>query len=152
MGLRVLNAQGEEVTPIMGSYGIGIERILSAAVELYHDENGMALPAPIAPFVVVITPVNISDDKQRSAAEQFYTACLAQGLDAVLDDRDERPGVKFKDADLIGIPYRVTVGKKLAHGLVEVIERRTRASWDLAPGAALEFVAGKIRSATPHGR
>jgi prolyl-tRNA synthetase len=152
MGLRVLNAQGEEVTPIMGSYGIGIERILSAAVELYHDEDGMALPPPIAPFVVVVTPVNMSDDRQRSAAEELHRTCLASGLDALLDDRDERPGVKFKDADLIGVPYRVTVGKKLAQGKVEVIERRSRRSWDVSPEAAPALVAEKVRAAVPDVR
>src|SRR3974377_1086313 len=110
--------------PIMGSYGIGIERILSAAVELYNDKDGMALPPSIAPFTVVITPVNFANTAQREAAELIYSECKRAGLDALLDDRDERPGVKFKDADLIGIPYRVTVGKKLPQGLVEVVERR----------------------------
>ena len=89
----------------MGSYGIGIERILCAAVELYHDEDGMALPPSIAPFEVVVTPVNNSDAAQREAADADLSgAVLRTGLDALLDDRDERPGVKFKDADLIGIP------------------------------------------------
>ena len=126
MGLRVLNEKGEEVTPIMGSYGIGIERILSAAVELYHDKDGIVLPVAIAPFQVVVTPVNNADPAQKEAALSIYQTCLALGLDALLDDRDERPGVKFKDADLIGIPYRITVGKKLANGMVEVVERKTR--------------------------
>jgi len=115
----------------MGSYGIGIERILSAAVELYHDQDGMSLPASIAPFSVVITPVHFGDAKQREAAVSIYTACRDSGLDALLDDRDERPGVKFKDADLIGIPYRVTVGKKIAQGQVEIVNRRTRQSTDV---------------------
>ena len=118
MGLRVLNADGKEVTPIMGSYGIGIERILSAAIELYHDKDGMVLPASIAPFEVIVTPANNADAAQMEAAQAIYQECLALGLDALLDDRDERPGVKFKDADLIGVPFRVVVGKKLAarHG------------------------------------
>ncbi len=132
MGLRVTNEAGEEITPIMGSYGIGIERILSAAVELYADKDGMSLPPSIAPFTVVVTPVNFNDPAQRQAAESIYNACRESGLDALLDDRDERPGVKFKDADLIGIPYRVTVGKKLPQGLVEVVERRTKKSTDIA--------------------
>ena len=114
MGLHVTTESGEEVTPIMGSYGIGIERILSSAVELYHDKDGMALPPSIAPFSVVVTPVNFADARQREAAIAIHTACRDSGFDALLDDRDERPGVKFKDADLIGIPYRITVGKKLA--------------------------------------
>jgi prolyl-tRNA synthetase len=131
MGLRVLNADGKEVTPIMGSYGIGIERILSAAIELYHDKDGMILPAAIAPFDVVITPANIADPAQAEAAQKIYSDCLAAGLDALLDDRDERPGVKFKDADLIGIPKRIVVGKKLANGLVEVVDRKTRQAQDV---------------------
>ena len=126
MGLRVLNADGVEVPVIMGSYGIGIERILSAAVEQRHDADGMALPVSIAPFSVVVTPVNSAEPAQRRAADEIYQMCLALGLDALLDDRDERPGVKFKDADLIGIPYRIVVGKKLASGMVELVERKTR--------------------------
>jgi prolyl-tRNA synthetase len=131
MGLRVLNADGKEVTPIMGSYGIGIERILSAAIELYHDKDGMILPPSIAPFQVVITPANISDPAQSEAAHRIYDDCLALGLDALLDDRDERPGVKFKDADLIGIPKRIVIGKKLAAGMVELVDRKTRQTEDV---------------------
>lgn len=143
MGLHVTAESGEEVTPIMGSYGIGIERILSSAVELYHDKDGMSLPPSIAPFFVVVTPVNINDAAQREAAETIYRACLDTGIDALLDDRDERPGVKFKDADLIGIPYRVTVGKKLANGHVEVVERRTKQSTDVAVDAVVSFLTGR---------
>jgi prolyl-tRNA synthetase len=132
MGLRVLDADGKEITPIMGSYGIGIERILCAAIELYHDKDGMVLPVSIAPFEVVVTPVNMSDAGQREAAERIYGDLKAAGLDVLLDDRDERPGVKFKDADLIGIPFRVTVGKKLAAGQVEVVKRRSREAVEVA--------------------
>ncbi len=144
MGLKVLNEDGAEVTVIMGSYGIGMERILSAAIELYNDKDGMSLPASIAPFEVVITPVNISDAAQKTAAERLYRECRDIGLDAILDDRDERPGVKFKDADLVGIPYRITVGKKLGQGFVEVTERRSKASSDIEVAAAASYVAGKI--------
>jgi prolyl-tRNA synthetase len=132
MHLRVLNEKGDEVTPIMGSYGIGIERILSSSVEQNHDEAGMFLPAPIAPFAVIVTPVNNADAALRDAAQKIYSDCLAAGIDALYDDRDERPGVKFKDADLIGVPYRVTVGKKLAQGAVELVTRKTRVSRDVA--------------------
>jgi prolyl-tRNA synthetase len=131
MGLHVTNESGEEIAPIMGSYGIGIERILSAAVELYHDTDGIVLPAAIAPFTVVVTPVNVNDDAQRQAAAEIYEACKVAGLDALFDDRDERPGVKFKDADLIGIPYRITVGKKLPQGMVELVERSPKRSTDV---------------------
>jgi prolyl-tRNA synthetase len=144
MGLRVLNAEGHEVTPIMGSYGIGIERVLSAAVEQHHDKDGMMLPPSIAPFEVVVTPVNAAEPAQMSAAEAIYRRCRELGLDALLDDRDERPGVKFKDADLIGIPYRVTVGKKLPQGLVEVTERRTRQSVDVLVADAAAHLRGRI--------
>jgi prolyl-tRNA synthetase len=149
MGLRVLNAAGDSVTPIMGSYGIGVERILCAAVELYHDGNGIVLPPAIAPFSVLITPVNISDAAQRETARQIYEACSRSGFDVLLDDRDERPGVKFNDGDLIGIPYRITVGKKVAQGLVEVLERGSGAVSDVTPEAAPEFVKKKIREWKP---
>ena len=141
MGLRVLNAEGKEITPIMGSYGIGIERILSAAIELYHDKDGMVLPASVAPFYVVVTPANNSDAAQMEAARAIYDNCLTLGLDALLDDRDERPGVKFKDADLIGIPYRITVGKKLAGGMVEVVERKGHKTTDVNLADAARAVA-----------
>ena len=144
MGLRVLNEDGQEVTVIMGSYGIGIERILTASIELYHDKDGMALPHTIAPFAVVVTPVNYSDAAQRQAAEDIYRACLDLGIDALIDDRDERPGVKFKDADLIGIPYRITVGKKLAQGMVEVVKRLTRESADVPVGDAPNYILDKL--------
>jgi len=144
MGLRVLNAEGKEVTPIMGSYGIGIERILSAAIELYHDKDGMILPAAIAPFQVVITPANNADAAQAEAARGIYRACLDLGMDALLDDRDERPGVKFKDADLIGVPFRVVVGKKLAGGLAELVERKTRQATDVALDQAAAAVKARL--------
>jgi prolyl-tRNA synthetase len=131
MGLRVLNADGKEVTPIMGSYGIGVERILAAAIELYHDKDGMILPAAIAPFDVVITPANMADAAQAEAALRIYGECVAAGLDVLLDDRDERPGVKFKDADLIGIPKRIVIGKKLASGMVELVDRKMRQATDV---------------------
>lgn len=145
MGLSVLDENGVETPVIMGSYGIGVERILSAAVELYHDADGMALPAAIAPFDVVITPVNSKDEALVAAARELYTAARAAGLDALLDDRDERPGVKFKDADLIGIPWRITVGKKLAQGQVEIVDRRAKRSSDVAIGDAVAYVRDKIR-------
>jgi prolyl-tRNA synthetase len=145
MGLRVLNADGKEITPIMGSYGIGIERILSAAVELYHDRDGMILPASIAPFEVVITPANNSDPLHMDAAREIYQNCLALGLDALLDDRDERPGVKFKDGDLIGAPLRIVAGKKLVKGLVELVDRKTRQGVDVPVADAAKAAATRLR-------
>jgi prolyl-tRNA synthetase len=137
MGLRVLGEGGEEITPIMGSYGIGVERILTAAIELFHDADGMALPAAIAPFAVVVTPVNMNDVAQRQTAIDLYADLRKRGVDVLFDDRDERPGVKFKDADLIGIPVRITIGKKLGQGLVEVIRRRPRQSSDVPVAEAV---------------
>ena len=148
MGLRVLQADGTEIPVIMGSYGIGIERILSAAVEQRHDADGMALPASIAPFAVVVTPVNSSEPGQRRAAEEIYQTCLALGLDAILDDRDERPGVKFKDADLVGIPFRITVGKKLAQGMVELVERHGKKSADVPVAEAASTVKNRVSAQT----
>ncbi len=144
MGLRVLGEDGKEITPIMGSYGIGIERILTCSIELFHDKDGMALPAAIAPFSVVITPVNFADAGQREAAERLYKEAASAGIDALLDDRDERPGVKFKDADLVGIPYRITLGKKLASGQVEFIDRRSKVSQDIELATAIEYLKKKL--------
>jgi len=111
---------------VMGSYGIGPARIAAAAIEQNSDADGIVWPASIAPFHVHIVLVSLRDAGQVAAAEEIYAACRAAGLDAVLDDRDERPGVKFKDADLLGVPVRVTVGNALAkEGIVEIKERRT---------------------------
>jgi prolyl-tRNA synthetase len=95
----------------------------------------------------VVTPVNYSDSAQHQAADELFGACVAAGLDAVLDDRDERPGVKFKDAELVGIPYRITIGKKLAQGVVEVVERRTKQSVDVPIAEAAQYVHKRIHSA-----
>ena len=141
MGLRVLDKNGKEVKPIMGSYGIGIERILTAAVEQGNDENGFWLPPTIAPFEIVVAPVNIKDEAVRAAAEDIATRLETAGYDVVLDDRDERPGVKFKDADLVGIPFRITVGKKVTEGTVEVVLRSTREVRDVRISAIVEFFA-----------
>jgi prolyl-tRNA synthetase len=139
MGARVLDKNGKEVKPIMGCYGIGIERILTAAVEQANDENGFWLPPQIAPFEIVVTPTNVGDEKVRSAAEDIAKRLQGAGFDVLLDDRDERPGVKFKDADLVGIPFRITVGKKVTEGTVEVVLRSTRAVRDVTITAIEEF-------------
>jgi prolyl-tRNA synthetase len=138
MGLRVLDKNGKEVMPIMGCYGIGIERILTAAVEQGNDENGFWLPSSIAPFQVVVAPVNVKDETVRSAAEDIAKRLETAGLDVILDDRDERPGVKFKDADLVGIPFRVTVGKKVTEGTVEVVFRSTHEVRDVRISAIVD--------------
>ncbi len=132
MGARVLDPNGKEVTPIMGSYGVGIERILTAAIEQSNDANGFWLPRSIAPFEVVVTITNVSDAALLSAGERIASDLEAAGFDVLLDDREERAGVKFKDADLIGIPYRINVGKKAAEGKVEIVTRATASSVDVA--------------------
>jgi prolyl-tRNA synthetase len=134
MGARVLDENGKEVTPIMGSYGIGLERILTACIEQNNDANGFWLPANIAPFHVVVVPTNTTDETINSASIGIAHRLEDAGIDVLLDDRDERPGVKFKDADLVGIPYRINVGKKLADGLIEVVTRATSTREDV--GAA----------------
>ncbi len=126
MGARVLTADGVEVPIVMGSYGLGIERIMAAAIEAHHDANGIVWPQSIAPFDVVVSSVKASDPEQREKSEQLYAELRAAGFDALLDDRDERPGVKFKDADLVGIPFRIVPGPRaLAKGCVELAERAT---------------------------
>jgi prolyl-tRNA synthetase len=132
MGARVLDPNGKEVTPIMGSYGIGIERILTSAIEQSNDTNGFWLPRSIAPFEVVVTVTNASDASLMAAGEKIAADLDSAGFDVLLDDREERAGVKFKDADLIGIPYRVNVGKKTAEGKVEIVTRATVSNEDVA--------------------
>jgi len=139
MGARVLDRNGKEVTVIMGCYGIGIERILTAAVEQSNDENGFWLPMSIAPFEIVVCPTNVKDDTLLKAAADIATRLESEGFDVLLDDRDERPGVKFKDADLVGIPYRVTVGKKVTEGTVEVVQRSTRQMQDASIAAITDY-------------
>jgi len=145
MGARVLDPNGKEVTPIMGSYGIGIERILTAAIEQSNDQNGFWLPASIAPFTVVVTVTNVGDPVLREAGEKLAAELEAAGLDVLLDDRDERAGVKFKDADLVGIPYRINVGKKVASGVVELVTRATSTSADVAITDVLTQVKERVQ-------
>ena len=142
MGARVLDHNGKEVAPIMGSYGIGIERILTAAVEQNNDENGFWLAPSIAPFEVVVVATNTEDEKIRSAAEDIARQLEAAGYDVLLDDRDERPGVKFKDADLVGIPFRINVGKKVTEDTVEVVRRSTLHREDVKISAITEYFQG----------
>jgi prolyl-tRNA synthetase len=145
MNARVLDRNGKEVTPIMGSYGIGVERILTAAVEQSNDTDGFWLPPQIAPFEVIVTPTNVRDDKLASVATDIVHKLAAAGIDVLLDDRDERPGVKFKDADLVGIPYRINVGKKVTEGTVEVVPRSTRQIADASITAITEYMLELLR-------
>ena len=131
MGATVLTQDGKQVPIVMGSYGIGVERIMAAAIEQQHDEDGIIWPRSLAPFDVVVTITNMKQDELRAAGEKLYEELQQAGLEVLLDDRDERAGVKFKDADLIGVPYRLTIGKKIADGMVELFDRRKKQSEDV---------------------
>jgi len=121
-----LDEQGQERPIIMGSYGIGPARIAAAAIEQHHDPNGIIWPPSIAPFQIHLLTVNVKDERMRRLGEEMYQG-LTAAMEVLYDDRDERPGVKFKDADLIGIPYRVTVGNRaVQEGKIEVRNRRTK--------------------------
>jgi len=121
-----LDETGKERPMIMGCYGIGINRSMAAVIEQNNDENGIIWPISIAPYHVIVIPVNTTDSVQMELAEKIYTQLGEMGIEVLLDDRDERPGVKFKDADLIGIPIRITVGKRAGEGIVEYKLRREK--------------------------
>ena len=144
MGASVLNRDGKEVTPIMGCYGIGIERILTAAIEssaAADEDTSYALHPAIAPFQVVVTITNVGDASLLAAGEKIAADLEAAGIDVLLDDRDERAGVKFKDADLIGIPYRINIGRGVAEGKVEFLDRLERRTEELSIDGAATRVA-----------
>ncbi|HMO23616.1 MAG TPA: His/Gly/Thr/Pro-type tRNA ligase C-terminal domain-containing protein, partial [Candidatus Melainabacteria bacterium] len=128
LGATVLDEEGSKTALVMGSYGIGVERVLAASVEISHDEKGIIWPLAIAPYTVLITPVNMGDEAIAGAAEEIYSRLKSSGFDVLLDDRPLRAGVKFNDGDLIGIPIRITVGKKIASQEVEILERSTNSS------------------------
>lgn len=141
LGATYLDEDGQEKPIVMGSYGIGPARIAAAAIEQLADEDGIVWPPAIAPFHVHILPVNVRDRAQAEAAEAIYRECWSQGVEALLDDRDERPGVKFKDADLLGLPLRVTVGNAyVREGVVELRERRTRRELRIPRARVLEAI------------
>jgi len=150
MGASVLNRDGKEVTPIMGCYGIGIERILTSAIEssaAANDGSAYALSPAIAPFQVVVTITNIGDASLLAAGEKVAADLTAAGLDVLLDDRDERAGVKFKDADLIGIPYRVNIGRGVAEGKVEFVDRLRNFNQDITINDIATQVSNQVTSA-----
>ncbi len=143
-GIHVSNDAGVEIAPAMGSSRMDIQRVLECAAERFQDADGLTLPVSIAPFDVIITAVNVRGTPQRETAESLYAECRREGLDALLDDRDERPGVKFKDADLIGVPWRITVGRKAAEGIVEITERRAKTKQEKPVTAAAALVKAAI--------
>ncbi len=160
MGATVLNRDGKETTPIMGSYGIGIERILTAAIEQSAAKfaaqiagdpkatEAYALPPSIAPFQVVVTITNVREAELLAAGETIAADLSAAGIDVLLDDRDERAGVKFKDAELIGVPFRIAVGKKLAEGKVELLNRLSNRTDDIPIAESVQHLRAALAQAT----
>jgi prolyl-tRNA synthetase len=148
MGATVLNADGKEVPIVMGSYGIGVERILAAAIELRHDEAGIIFPMTIAPFQVVVTPLNVKDSELKATSDRIYEELNKAGVEVLYDDRDERAGVKLNDADLVGFPFQIRIGpKKLKEGKVEFYDRATRTSEDVAAPDAVRVAKSRVDEA-----
>jgi prolyl-tRNA synthetase len=148
MKCTFLDAAGEERPMVMGTYGIGITRTAAAAIEQHHDGNGIIWPMALAPAHVHVVPVSWSDERLRTTAEQLYRDLQAAGVEVLLDDRDERPGVKFKDADLLGLPLRITIGaKSLDRGNVEWKPRRESAATEVALRDAVQHAAELVRAA-----
>jgi prolyl-tRNA synthetase len=149
MGASVLNRDGKEITPIMGCYGIGIERILTAAIEQSAAANQgstYALHPAIAPFQAVVTITNVGDPALLAAGEKVAADLESAGIDVLLDDRDERAGVKFKDADLVGIPYRINIGRGVAEGKVEFVDRLRNVNQDVPLAEVSSTVGAQIAS------
>ena len=148
LGLNYTDESGEAKTVIMGCYGIGVTRCIAAAIEQKHDDNGIILPVAIAPYQVIVVPVNNKEEQQMRLAEEIYEDLKAQGLEVILDDRAERAGVKFKDADLIGIPLRIVVGKKCNEGIVEyklrTAESAEEKTIEEAKAAAVKYIKENI--------
>ncbi len=145
MNATFQDKEGGEKPFVMGCYGIGVSRVIAAAIEQNNDKNGIIFPLPLAPFQVIVLNLGLKDEKITTAAEQIYQELLAQGIEVLYDDRDERPGSKFKDADLLGIPFRVTVGKVFAkEGKVEMRLRRTGETSTISLKEAADFIVQTI--------
>ncbi|WP_163340029.1 proline--tRNA ligase [Desulfopila sp. IMCC35008] len=142
------DSDGQEKPFVMGCYGIGVSRVVAAAIEQNHDENGIVFPIPLAPYQVIILNLGLKDEAISTAAEKLYEELSAAGIDVLLDDRDERPGSKFKDADLLGIPYRVTVGKSFTKNKVfEIRNRRDGRTEELGPEQTVTTLIKQIQAA-----
>ena len=146
MNAVYLDSDGKTKPYVMGCYGIGITRTAAAAVEAHHDEHGIKWPLAIAPYHVTVVPVSIKDELQMQTAQRIYDELLQNGVEAVIDDREERPGVKFKDADLIGFPYRITVGKTINEGNVEFVTRQTGEKEVVKPEEAIKRVIEAVKA------
>jgi prolyl-tRNA synthetase len=148
LGVSVSMADGSTVIPIMGSYGIGVERAMAVIAEVYHDDAGLAWPVQVAPVEVTVLLLSVRDPEAKAAAEVLYSSLLDAGVDAVIDDRDVRPGVKYTDAELTGIPYRISVGTRdLAEGVVEITKRANGEKERVPVGEAVAWVRQAITSA-----
>ncbi|MGO2708232.1 MAG: proline--tRNA ligase [Leuconostoc mesenteroides] len=141
LGAQVLDNNGRQIDVIMGSYGIGVSRLLSAIAEQKADEDGLVWPASVAPFDIHIVPINMKDEDQARVAEQLETLLVAQGMEVLVDDRKERAGVKFADADLIGLPIRITVGKKADEDVVEVKVRSSNTNIEMRVSEVVDSVS-----------
>jgi prolyl-tRNA synthetase len=148
MGATYTNEQGEEKPLIMGCYGVGVSRLAQSAVEQSYDKDGIIWPIAIAPYHAIVTIPNIKDAQQIEIAEKLYTELNKAGVETLLDDRDERAGVKFKDADLIGIPFRIVTGRAIANGKVEVVKRATKESQEIAIDEVVNTLQQWVKQAT----
>ncbi len=146
LGLTYTDETGEPKTVIMGCYGIGVTRCIAAAVEQGHDDNGIVLPPAIAPFHAIVIPVNDKNEEQMQLAEKIYEELKKKGIETLLDDRSERVGVKFKDADLVGIPLKIVVGKKCGEGIVEYKKRTDDSAVDMEVSAAIDAACEYIKA------
>jgi prolyl-tRNA synthetase len=145
MGCNFLDTDGTEKAMQMGCYGIGVTRIVAAAIEQNHDKDGIIWPLPLAPYEVAVLALQVEDPAVAEACERIYDELTRAGIDVLYDDRDERPGVKFKDADLIGVPYRIAVGKKgLAEGVAELKLRRAPEVRKIKLAEVAALVAGEV--------
>ncbi len=146
LNCNFLDEEGKENPMLMGCYGIGVNRTMAAIIEQNYDDNGIIWPLSVAPYHAVVVPVMISDETQMKMAEEIYAKLVNSGVEVLIDDRDERPGVKFKDSELIGIPFRITVGRKAKDGLVELKERKGKDSLELSPDDAIKLIIEEIKA------
>jgi prolyl-tRNA synthetase len=146
MNAKVLDDQGREIPMSMGCYGIGVTRVVAAAIEQNHDERGILWPGPLAPFQVILVALNLQKSARvRDTAEDLYRRLNSSGIETIFDDRDARPGVKFADADLFGIPHRIVIGDRgLEAGTVEYRQRRETESQDVPVGEIEKFLRERI--------
>lgn len=148
MGASVLNAEGKEVPIVMGSYGIGVERILAAAIERHNDDAGIIFPITIAPFQIVVSPLNMKDAEVKATSDRIYGELAKAGVEVLYDDRDERAGVKLNDADLVGFPFQIRIGpKKLKEGKVEFYDRATKMAEDVSADQVVAIASQRIQQA-----